>query len=230
MSQTGVDLNPLHILNWEPAYGFLKLDEDPSPEELLTWLCSRDVGSVMSDIKKRYVEASKVDQDLRVTIAEPHLTQNLFGPLRLAKANYILGNYAASISLCGVVAEKLAIFVHHINTSCADCHVAFQNMGQSQRVDHLKKRGLITNQSKQDLGNIRTARNRTLHYWDNPNDDSASKAAQVYAAATRLLVTMMGITIVAGKLELKPELWKYLKEKGAISDEAMNRNSTNKIS
>ncbi|MCY4654761.1 MAG: hypothetical protein OXC95_16555 [Dehalococcoidia bacterium] len=193
------------------------LPENPTPESLLGRLCSLDVPSDMPAFKERYVEVSKEDIELFFSPEEPELKENLFGPLRQAKMNYLLGNYIGSIALCGIVAEKVAILIHLMNTSCANCHELYQRSAQVRRVSLLKKRGLIETQSRTDFESIRKARNSVLHNWNTPDDAIANKAVQTYCAAARLVLKMMDANPVSGALSLNPEFMKYLDDRGEIS-------------
>ena len=204
-------VNALKVPELDPMYGAL------TPERLLRRLCSHDVPSDISAFKERYVEVSKEDTELFFSPEEPELKENLFGPLRQAKMNYLLGNYIGSIALCGIVAEKVAILVHAINTPCeAENRKFVEKYYQAKRIKHLKQRKLVCNQSVRDFEDISAARKSPLHHWSTPDDDTAQAARQTYAAATRLVVNMMDVKVVNGKISLNPRLRKYLEDKGEI--------------
>ena len=133
---------------------------------------------------------------------EPELEENVFGLLRQAKTNLMICNYVGSIMLCGIVAERVAILVHAINTPYETKRYEFQRKGQKDRVTCLKKRRLVGNQSKQDFAAIRKARNDAAHDWAVPDESTAKRAVQVYAAATRLIVDTMDVRFDKGRADL----------------------------
>ena len=89
--------NPLKLLHWETGFRAPNLPENPSPDDVLKFLCPLEGSSDMSAFRKRYVEISKEDSGLIFSLEEPELKENLFGPLRQAKTNYMLGNYVGSM-------------------------------------------------------------------------------------------------------------------------------------
>lgn len=99
----------------------------------------------MSALRKRYIEVSEKDEGLHLTLEEPELKENLFGPLRQAKMNYVIGNYVGSVALCGVVAEKLAILVHAMSTPSRVEREEFEKLPQAKRIKKLNRPGTLTN-------------------------------------------------------------------------------------
>lgn len=218
--QMKVFINPMKLLDWEPP-PMSAPGTNPTPEDLLRFLCPLDMPTDMPAFKKRYSEASAKDRDLFLSIQESGIVENLFGPLRQAKTNYILGNYVGAIALCGIVAEKVAIFVHAVEIPEDAKREAFEAMDQYRRVQELKDSGWITPQSVQDFGDIRAARKKYLHYWTSINDERTAKDAVLsYAAATRLVVAAMGFGFSEGSLTLKPSVAAYLRARGPITANA----------
>ena len=217
MSVLPMFMRPLHYLAWEPEFRSSNLPENSVADELLTFLCPHDVHSDISDFRKRYEAVSKHDRSLLMSFPEPELQENVFGLLRQAKTNYVVGNYVGSIMLCGVVAERVAILVHAINTPCETERRSFQALGQKRRVDCLKRRKLVGNQSMQDFGNIRTARNSKSHDWTIPDASTAKLAVRMYSAATRLVVDMMDVSFEEGRAILNQEFRDYLMNPGGVA-------------
>jgi hypothetical protein len=99
--QMKVFINPMKLLDWEPP-PMSTPGTNPTPEDLLRFLCPLDVPADMPALKKRYGAASAKDRDLFLSIQESGVTENLFGPLRQAKTNYILGHYVMRNVTCCV--------------------------------------------------------------------------------------------------------------------------------
>ena len=209
-------MNSLKLPEWEPAFRAPNLPEDPTPERLLEFLCALDTPSSMSAFKKRYIQISEKDRDLLLALEEPDLKENLFGPLRQAKTNYVIGNYVGSIALCGIVAEKVAILIHMISSANETELGRFQGLPQFRRVRELKLAGHIDEQSVHDFGEIRAARKSYLHHWNTPEEQTAKRAAKAYASAMRLVLGVMKLKIVNGHVSLNPKLTRYLEVRGDL--------------
>lgn len=52
--------------------------------------------------------------------------------------------------------------------------------------------------------------NSSLHQWPRPDKSNAIRAVQTNAAATRLVVDVMGLSFEAGRAVLKPGFHEYL--------------------
>ena len=209
-------MNPSKLFEWEPNFRSPNLPENPAPEDLLKFLCPLDASSDMSAFKKRYTEVSEWDQSLFLTLEVPELKENLFGPLRQAKTNYVTGNYLGSIALCGIVAEKVAILIHALSSPSETEQKHFEALGQTYRVNKLKRAGHIDEQSIKDFGDIRAARKSYLHHWQTPKERTARQAMQVYASATRLVLGVMDVQILNGNVRLNPKLRRYLEDRDEI--------------
>ena len=203
-------INPLKLLEWEPAYHAPNLPENPAPKDLLKFLCPLDMPSDMSAFRKRYNDVSEHDRGLFLSLEESALKENLFGPLRQAKTNYVTGNYVGSIALCGIVAEKIAILIHAISTPDKTKREEFEGLGQAKRVKHLKRAKLIDEQFERDFDAIREVRIDYLHYWQIAEERTAERAVQAYAAAIRLVLGMMDAEISEGQVRLNSKLTEYL--------------------
>ena len=209
-------VNPLKLFEWEKV-PIPTLPENPTPEHLLKFLCSLGLSADMAAFKMRYREVSTKDQGLVLSLQESELVENLFDPLRQAKTSYLIGNYVGTIGLCGMVAEKVAILIHAINTPDEGEQERFERDGQACRVGTLKRRSLVLNDSVKAFGAIRAARKGYLHYWTSTSDDrTAKEAVHVYGAAIQLVLTAMEIGFTNGQITLAPPLVKYLKARGAI--------------
>ena len=211
-----VFVNPLTLFQWEPRFLPPQSPEDLAPEILLRFLCSLGVRSDMLALYNRYREISRGKQSTPLFFEEAGIKENLYEPLRQSKTNYILGNYAGSIALCGIVGEKVAILIHAINTPNKTERKAFEREHQPGRLNILKELRMINAQSAKDFWCINEARKTYLHHWNAPEEDTAGQAAKTYAAATRLVDAAMGIIFAEGIPNAKPEFAKYLEDRGVI--------------
>lgn len=209
-------INPLKLLEWEPEFRASNLPDDPAPEGLLEYLCPLDMSAEMSAFKERYKEVSKCDRNLVLTLEESELKVNVFGPLRQAKTNYIIGNYLGSIALCGIVAERVALLVYNINVMDKEKRQAFEDMYQADRLKLLKSLGLIQEESRMGFGEISAARKSALHLWNTPEEGIAKRAVRAYASATRLVLDVMDVEFIEGNVRLNPKLRKYLEDRDDI--------------
>ena len=222
-SQLNVFLAPMKLFEWEedptPA-----LSVNPTPDRLLGFLCALGLSAEMAAFKKRYREVSNKDRQLILALQEPRLVENLFDPLRQAKTSYLLGNYVGAIALCGMVAEKVTILIHAINTPDECERNEFEQMRQIRRVKTLKGSNLVSEESDKAFEVIRKARNQYLHNWTSTRDDRMAKeAVRVYGEAVHLVLTVMRIGFTNGKLTLAPRLVEYLAARGEIRPEKKDR-------
>ena len=215
-------INPMKILEWEQGRP-LPTSDNPTPDRLLDLLSALGVPKGMNAFKKRYGEISQEDQGLLLFPMESALVENVFGPLRQAKMDYVLGNFVGVISLCGMVAEKVAILIHAINTPDKSEREKFECQSQAKRVPILKDRNLVSHESVKAFGTIRGSRRRYLHYWTSTRDQkTAREAVRMYGAAVKLAMDAMGVGFSNGKVTLAPELAKYLATQGAIHSVQQN--------
>ena len=187
------------MLEWATADFSPESPEHPTHEHLLEYLCSLDVDSSMPALRNRYDDVSEADNEITLTFEESGIKENLVGPLRQAKTNYILGNYVSSIVLSGIIAEKVALFIYKkYITDEAKCE-DFNNLYQPERVNRLKRLGYIDGQIEKDLRYLVEARKSYLHHWNTPEARTAERAVQAYATATRLFLSAINIKFKDGK-------------------------------
>ena len=209
-------INPLELLEWEPEFRVSNFPDDPAPEGLLEFLCPLDMSAEMSAFKERYGKVSKCDRNLVLTLEESELKENLFGPLRQAKTNYVIGNYLGSIALCGIVAERVALLVYNINIVNTEKRQEFEDMHQAHRLKLLKSLDLIGEESRMSFGEIGAARKSALYLWNTLEDGIAKRAVRAYASATRLVLDVMDVEFIEGNVRLNPKLRKYLEDRDDI--------------
>src|SRR6266849_5178453 len=149
-------------------------------------------------------------------------------PLRHAKASYMVGNFLATLALCGMVAEMLALLLwemaeitingERMTTKEEDNLFGrpFEKLGQDRRVGVLLTYGLISVRVRDDLELVRKTRNKYLHLWSQDHRELPNDAVAVFKAAVRVTVAVLGQDIVDGTFVLKPQLLKYLQRHGRV--------------
>ena len=217
-------LNLFKLFEWDPDFSqVMNLPENPTYERLLEYLCSIDMESDMSAFKSRYVQVSETDRDLIINFIEAEIDENLVSPLRQAKTNYILGNYVGTIVLCGIVAEKVALFTYKKNTTDeAECE-KFDDLYQPERVKRLKKLGYIDEQSEKDFKFLIGVRRSYLHHWNIPEARTAERAVQSYAAAVRLIFAVIHISFDDGTVFMDDRTFEYLEKRGVFQESGDGR-------
>jgi len=83
--------------------------------DLFNWFFELPLSALSKEILERYVEATTQDSHTAIVPHTKEIFERLLKPLRSAKKCYCLGDYAATIALCGVVGEMLAILLWKIN-------------------------------------------------------------------------------------------------------------------
>ena len=218
---------------------FMRLPGPPIPglpplnhETTLRWLCGSNP-SELEDILAREAELPNVF----AAPAEERILSRLAYPLRNAKGSYMLGNYLGTIALCGMVAEMVAILLWEL----ADVDISgqpmtakaeeqllgrrFEKLGQERRVKVLTGCGFLTDEAKRHFDTIRTTRSGHLHLWSKAAESLPDDARKCFTAATALVTFGLGLNIEQNKVVLRPQLLKYLQERGAYEPQVEERGS-----
>ncbi len=219
-------LNPLKFFEIEESTTSRSADE-VTIEALLRFACEPEIDPSIRCMAKRYISISKQESTLFAPPSEPKLLAKLVWPLRNAKTCFILGNYLGTISLCGMVAEMVAMLVFDISefraANCLTdedsqrsrfCGRTFEEASQSQRVRILYEEGVIESSFKQTFEIIREKRNRYLHLWSQHHKQLENDAKQCYKAAVALVAHVIGQEIRDGMIVLNPRLMDYLERTG----------------
>lgn len=216
---------------------FLEVDEPwslldskpPKYKTILSYICKPGISSNIPDIVNRYKEISREKTRLSIAPAEPNILEKLIWPLRNAKACYMSGNYLGAISLCGMVAEMVAVLLFEISDiSVKEKNLDrvtqrnlfgsdFEKLGQERRVNILRAFQIIDDELKKYFDTIREKRRRYLHLYFQDYSRIAPDAIEVYLVAVNIVVKVIGQDIKEGKILLNPALVKYLHRKGATT-------------
>lgn len=197
-----------------------------SLEHVVRFICTPDLSDDLAGLIARYKEISRESSRLLMAPAEPRIMTKLVWPLRHAKASYVLGNYLGTIALCGMVAEMLAILlfeVSGISLNEKTMEVSdeerlfgrkFEKLGQERRTKILRAFNLINADLESRFDLVRNLRNKYLHLYSQDHAELPVDAVKIYDTAVFLTVEILGQDIKDGKILLRPQLVKYLKERG----------------
>jgi len=226
--------NERRVPGWINPLAFLEVDEPwasftrttPTLESVLRFLCPADEPLDMETILTRYREISTEPQRLFLAPAEQRILDRLVWPLRHAKASYMVGNYFATISLSGMVAEMVAMLLWEIANPQINARSMaredeallfgseFERLGQERRVSVLSAYSIIGDEAKRDFDVIREVRRNYLHFWSKDYARLQNDAVRCFHAAVSLVVGAIGQDVRDGKLVLNPRMVLYLERKG----------------
>ena len=221
-------INPLAFLEVDQPWA--QLAKDPvSIEAIINYICTPGLKTDIDSLVARYKEISVEPTRLVAAPAEDRILTKLVWPLRHAKACYVAGNYLGTISLCGMVAEMVAILLFKISDITINGHKItrddeiklfgseFEKLGQERRVDVLRTYNLIDELTENNLDLIRTKRRRYLHIYSQDHANLAPDAVGVFKAAVAVVTEIIGQDVHDGKIVLNPAIVKYL-ERDALPE------------
>ena len=162
------------ISGWVNPLAFLEVDEPwalmtkatPTLESVLRFLCPANERLDIETIVARYREISTEPVRLFLAPAEQRLLDKLVWPLRHAKASYMVGNYLATIALCGMVAEMVALLLWEIADPQINARPMskedekalfgseFERLGQGRRVGVLSAYNIVAPDVRQHFEQI----------------------------------------------------------------------------
>jgi len=219
---------------WINPLAFLDVDEpwaeigkaQPKLDAVVGFLCAPGVPADLDSLVSRYKEISTEPVRLFAAPAEPQILEKLVWPLRYAKGSYVIGNYLAVISLCGMVAEMVAMLAWQIGeprlrgepmTEEDEKDLlgsTFERLGQDRRVRVLSAYGIIDADMKVHFDTIRNIRRRYLHLWSQDHSSLAEDARAGFHAGVSLVTSIIGQNISEGKIRLTQQMVRYLERKG----------------
>lgn len=225
-------LNPLQLLEVDESR--TSHAKQPDAETLLEFMCTPGISANLEGLISRYREISIEKRRLFAAPYEERILEKLVWPLRNAKASYMVGNYLGTISLCGMVAEMVAILFFEISdfkindqpmtltNQKALFGSDFEKLSQHRRVQILHTYNIIDDEIKTAFDLIRTKRRRYLHLWSQDHDRLPGDAVEIYNATVSIVVNIIGQDVQKGKLLLNPALVRYLDRSGIYEPEDDN--------
>src|SRR3990167_5929003 len=189
--------------------------------DLFNWFFELPLSALSNEILERYVEATTEDSHTAIVPHTKEIFERLLKPLRSAKKCYCLGDYAATIALCGTVGEMLAILLWKINdvrlkgnpiTVQDEIGIfgsSFENLGQDKRLKILKTFGHITEIQRNNFDIIRKSRKPYLHLWTTYLKNEQADALDVFKKSFQLFKEITGIGLAdAQTVKVNPLLMK----------------------
>jgi len=204
------------ILEQKPTNTFFELQND-----LLKYFFDLPLPVLSQEILERYVEATTEESHTAIVPHTKEIFERLLKPLKSAKKNYCLGEYSATIALCGTVGEMLAILLWKINdvrlkgkpfTEQDEIGIfgsSFENLGQDKRLKILKTFGHVTETQYNSFDIIRKSRKPYLHLWTTDLKNEQGDALDVFKKSFQLFKEVTGIGLAdAGTVKVNPLLMK----------------------
>jgi hypothetical protein len=203
--------------------------DDPDGDSILRFLCDPDVDSSPVGFAARYREISVgCEAALFIAPIEEKVFSKLVLPLRHAKASFVAGNYLATISLAGMVAEMCALFEFElaevrVGKEVLDTEAqarifgsTFEKLGQDRRVKVLLAFGLVGEEAEKAFEQIRLIRKKYLHLWSQDTSSMRGDAVECFRSATKLVDKVLGFDVKDGNIIFHPRVVRYLEAKGAF--------------
>lgn len=189
--------------------------------ELFNQFFELPLSALSKEILERYAEATTEESHTAIVPHTKEISERLLKPLHSAKKCYCLGDYAATIALCGMVGEMLAILLWKINdvrlkgnpiTEQEEIGIfgsSFENLGQDKRLKVLKTFGHITETQLNKFDTIRRSRKPYLHLWTTDLKNEQADALDVFKKSFQLFKEITGIGLAdAQTVKVNPLLMK----------------------
>jgi len=222
-------VNPLLFLEADPVYA-AHTGASLTAEATVNFMCTPGLDTSLNALAARYHEITADETRLFAVPAEDRILAKLIWPLRHAKSCYMAGNYLGTISLCGMVAEMIAILLFDIsevtlNTKPFDEKTQllllgrkFEKLGQERRVHTLLALGLITPATYAHFTVIRTIRTKYLHLWSQDHKTLPADANKAFKSTVPLVDSVIGHDIREGTIYISPRFAKYLERSGVYEE------------
>jgi len=210
----------LKILTSEKENDFYK-----TIAHLLSLFFDLPANALTQEILERYAETSIPELNIPITPYTKKLSERLLRPLHSGKKNYCLGDYAATIALCGTAAEMLAILIWKINeVRVAGSQInangeknlfgrEFEKLDQYRRLEILEVLGFITTNQLSDFNKLRSLRKPYLHLWDADLSNEKQDSFNALKTIFQLFKDITGVGLAdAGTVKVNPKMLKFLQD------------------
>lgn len=217
-----VFINPLAFLEVDEPWASC-LKKPATYEDIVKLLCTPGIEPAIDKLIDRYKQISQEKVRLFAVPYHERIMEKMIWPLRHAKTGYMVGNYLGTISLCGMVAEMIAVLFFEMSNIRLNNKTmeekdqesvfgnTFEKLGQERRIRILHAYGIIDKELKDSFDLIRERRRRYLHLWTHDHDKLPVDAIKVFDTTVTLVVRAIGQNIKDGKLILNPALVEFLK-------------------
>ncbi len=219
-------INPLAFIEVDKPWASVHPTK-VSSEVIINYMCPTTSPNV-DNLIERYREISVENPRLNVVPAEDRILEKLVWPLRHAKASYVVGNHLGTISLCGMVAEMVAILYFDISNINIGNEIldedkqklmfgrSFEKLGQDRRIKILKVFKIINQETAERFNTIRMIRKKYLHLWSQDHERLSTDAIEAFKAAASIVAEIIGQGITKDGFVLNPKIVNYLKKTGVF--------------
>jgi hypothetical protein len=193
--------------------------------DLLISFFNLPVEALSEDIIKRYIEVTTKETHTAIVPHTERLFERLLKPLRSAKKNYCLGEYSATIALCGAVAEMLVLLLWEINEVRLKGQIIgkneerglfgknFDDLNHARRLNVLKTFGFISDDQFRKFEQVRKKRNSYLHSWTVNLSNEKQDALNSFKLIFQLFMEITEIGLAdAGTVRVNPKILKLFKD------------------
>jgi len=218
-----VFVNPLQLLEVDEPWASMA-PKLPTTDDIFKFMCTPGVPSDVQSLTARYKEISQEKARLSLVPRDQRILEKLVWPLRHAKASYVVGNFLSTISLCGSVAEMMALFLFEMSalegagvqneSGGAVISESFERERQSDRVKILLANKLIGADLKKEFDLVRTTRRKYQHLWSQDHATLQPDSLAVFISTVAIVVGSLGFSVSAGATVYKPGVLKYLQKQG----------------
>jgi hypothetical protein len=199
---------------------------------VIRYLCEPLEKADVEEILNRYREVEKYASQFFAAPNDEHVLEKLVWPLKNAIGCYMVGNYLGTISLCGMVAEMVAVLLFDISGVAINNNImnvktqenlfgcSFEKLGQDRRIKILSAYDLIDSDLQNFFDELRSIRKRYLHLYSQEHVKIAVDARKAIESSVQIVVRALGIDIHNGKLIMRSSFLRYLETKGIIQHSA----------
>jgi hypothetical protein len=220
---------------WVNPFTLIFEHDEPTrnPDVLLSRLCAfqglpeASIGGIAS----LHEEVGKLASEPPIV---PHdsgeVSAKIVVPLQGAKVTLVLGHFLATVALCGVACEMLAVLL----LQSLDLRIGgkligeerqkalfgstFKRLHQDRRIRLLHALDVIDEQSREAFDRVRDMRNKYIHLNFDDNKDAKVDAMDAYVSSVGLLNRLILATFTRGKMEMSPVLFAHLRKRGVVEE------------
>jgi len=220
-------INPLAFLEVDSPWAPMG-DTKVSVEAILNYICPTTNPDTLI---AKYKEISIENPRLNIVPAEDRILEKLIWPLKHAKASYMLGNPLGTISLCGMVAEMVAILYFDISDTKINGEkideqkqkllfgCKFEKLGQERRIKTLRFFNIISQETEDKFHKIRNIRRKYLHLWSQDHQRVSTDSIEIFKATTSIVAEIIGQDFIYGRIKINPSILRYLEKTGTYEPE-----------
>jgi len=188
--------------------------------------------NAIENARTRFEECESVEGDgLFAVPVIGDFFQQVIWPLRSAKGSFAVGNFIASISLCGTIAEVLATAIFKYSDAYLDegdlktgpvqaqlFGGPFDKLTQFRKIRILRVLKIIDKSAFDDFEGIRKIRNDMIHLKADALASAESAALTAYEHCMRLVTRFVGIGFSEDKTRVifGRFMSKYIKDEGVV--------------